>query len=330
VVLPGTVRQEIFMRAVIQDRYGTADVVGVGDLPEPVPADDEILIRVRAASLNGSDRENLHGRPTYARLGGLRRPRNPVPGSDVAGVVAAVGRSVTEYAPGDEVFGELAGYRGALAEYVATQPRLLARKPVGLSFVEAAAIPQAGCIALRATWGVRAGDRVLVNGAGGAGGTFVVGLAKHLGAEVVAVDRADKAGHLIRAGADETVAFDHEDWADHRGRYDRVVDLVAHRSPHRVHRALRPGGSYLVVGGQTRVLLATFAAGPLIGRVTGKRVGVLMVPQSRAYLESVTALVTGGVVAPVVDHVYPLEDATAAFARLADGDNQGKIVVEVW
>jgi NADPH:quinone reductase-like Zn-dependent oxidoreductase len=317
------------MRAVIQNRYGNADVVDVGDVPDPVPAEGEVLIRVRAASLNGSDRENLLGRPAYARLGGLRRPRNAVPGSDVAGVVAAVGRSVTEYAPGDEVFGELAGYRGALAEYVATPPRLLARKPPGLSFVEAAAIPQAGCIALRATRGVRPGERLLVNGAGGAGGTFVIGLAKHLGAEVIAVDRADKAEHLLQAGADATVAFDDEDWTEHRGRYDRVVDLVARRFPHRVQRALRPGGTYLVVGGRTRVLLATFAAGPLIGRATRKRVGVLTVPQSRADLESVTALVTAGVVGLVVDSVYPLEDGPAAFTRLAAGDNRGKIVVEM-
>jgi NADPH:quinone reductase-like Zn-dependent oxidoreductase len=317
------------MRAVIQDRYGTADAIGVDDVPKPVPADDEILIEVRAASLNGSDRENLAGRPSYARLGGLRRPRDPVPGSDVAGIVAAAGRSVTEYAEGDEVFGELAGYRGGLAEYVAASPRLLARKPPSLSFSDAAAIPQAGCIAYRATRGVRPGDRVLVNGAGGAGGTLVIGLAKHLGAAVTAVDRADKADHLLRAGADETIDFEAEDWADHRDRYDRIVDLVAHRSPYRVHRALRPGGAYLMVGGHARVLLATLAAGWSAGRGAGKTVKVLVVPQSRADLEAVTALVVDGVVAPVLDRTYSLEQAPAAFARLAAEDHRGKIVVRV-
>jgi NADPH:quinone reductase-like Zn-dependent oxidoreductase len=317
------------MRAVIQDRYGTADVVSVGDLPEPVPADGEILIRVKAASLNGSDRENLVGSPLYARLGGLRRPRRPVPGSDVAGVVAAVGGSVTEYAPGDAVFGEIAGYRGALAEYVATPPGLLARKPPEMSFLDAAAIPQAGCIAFRATQGVRPGDRVLVNGAGGAGGAFVIGLAKHLGAVVTAVDRADKADHLRLVGADDTIAFEDEDWADHRDRYDRVVDLVAHRSPYRVHRALRPGGVYFMVGGQARVLLATFAVGWSIRGGAGKRVKVLAVPQSRADLEAVAALLTDGAIVPAIDQVYPLEEAPAAFARLAAGDNLGKVVIEV-
>ncbi|WP_026932144.1 NAD(P)-dependent alcohol dehydrogenase [Glycomyces tenuis] len=317
------------MKAVIQDRYGTADVVTVGDLPDPVPADDEVLVRVRAASLNGSDREHLLGRPFYARLAGLRRPRHPVPGSDVAGVIAAVGRSVTQFAPGDEVFGELAGYRGALAEYVATRPRLLARKPPELSFLDAAAIPQAGCIALRATLGLKPGDRVLVNGAGGAGGALVIGLAAHLGAAVTAVDRADKAEHLLRIGADETIAFEDQDWAEQRDRYDRIVDLVAHRSPYRVHRALRPGGTYSMVGGHTRVLLATLLAGPTIRWTTGKRVAVLVVPQSRADLEAVTALVVGGAAASAVDRVHPLEEAPAAFARLAAGDYRGKILIEV-
>lgn len=317
------------MRAVIQDRYGSADVVAVGDLPDPVPADDEVLIQVRAASLNGSDREHLAGEPFYARLGGLRRPRNPVPGSDVAGTVVEVGRSVTEYVPGDDVFGELAGYRGGLAQYVATSPRLLARKPSALSFEEAAALPQAGGIALRATRGIRPGDRVLVNGGGGAGGALMIGLAKHLGAHVTAVDRADKAGHLLRTGADDTIAFEHRDWADQRDRYDRVVDLVGHRSPYRVHRALADGGQYLVVGGHTRVLVATLAMGPVLGRVTGKRVRVLMVPQSRADLAEVTALVTDGAVVPAIDGVHPLEEAPRVFARLAAGDNLGKIVLTV-
>lgn len=170
---------------------------------------------------------------------------------------------------------------------------------------------------------------MLVNGAGGAGGAFVIGLAKHLGAQVTAVDRADKASYLLDAGADTTVAFEHRDWADLRDRYDRVVDLVAHRSPYRVHRALRPGGAYLLVGGHARVLLGTVVAGPWVGWVTGKRVRVLMVPQSRAELEEVTALVTEGAVVPAIDKVYPLERTREAFARVVAGDNRGKVVIEV-
>ncbi|MFI2101748.1 alcohol dehydrogenase catalytic domain-containing protein [Isoptericola sp. NPDC019693] len=135
------------MLAVIQDVYGPPDVVRVGELPDPTPSDDQVLLEIHACSLNGSDRENLVGRPFYSRVAGLRRPRNPVPGSDVAGVVVATGSAVTGFAAGDEVFGELPGYRGGLAELVATSPTNLVRKPPALSFAEAAAIPQSGCIA---------------------------------------------------------------------------------------------------------------------------------------------------------------------------------------
>jgi NADPH:quinone reductase-like Zn-dependent oxidoreductase len=318
------------MRAVIQDRYGGPDVLRLGVLPDPVPAEDEVLLRVRAVSLNGSDRENLAGTPAYARwTNGLRRPRNPVPGSDVAGVVAAVGSEVSEYAVGDELFGELAGYRGGLAEFVCARPKLLARKPDGLSFAEASTIPQAAGIALRATADVRPGDRVLVNGAGGAGGVFVVSLAKHAGAEVTAVDRADKADFLREIGADRTIDFAAEDWARERDSFDLIVDLMAGRSPFRVHRALRRGGRYAMVGGPARILLATALAGPVVGRVVGKRVGVLVVPQSRADVETVTALVARGAVRPRIDAVFPLRDAAAAFARLAAGQSLGKLVIEV-
>lgn len=318
------------MRAVIQDRYGGPEALRLGELPDPVPAADELRLRVRAVSLNGSDRENLAGRPAYARwANGLRRPRDPVPGSDVAGVVDAVGSAVTEYAVGDELCGELAGYRGGLAELVCTRPTLLARKPEGLSFAEASTLPQAGGIARRATAHVRPGDRVLVNGAGGAGGVLVVALAKQAGAEVTAVDRREKADFLGEIGADHTIDHATEDWADRRDSFDLVVDLVATRSPFRVHRALRRGGRYAMVGGLARTLLGTAVAGPLVGRATGKKVGVLVVPQSRAELEAVIALVAQGAVVPRIDEVHPLHDAAAAFTRLAAGESRGKLVLEI-
>lgn len=320
------------MRAIIQDRYGSADVVRLGEVPRPEPGPGEVLVRVHAVSLNGSDRENLAGSPSYARLAGLRRPRNPVPGSDVAGVVTAVGADVSDFAAGDEVYGELLGYRGGLAEYVAAAPELLARKPAELSFTEAAAIPQAGSIAWRAVrevGQVRPGDRVLVNGAGGAGGAFVVALARHAGAEVTGADRADKADHLRRIGAEHTVDAGSDDWADHRERYDLVVDLVARRSPFRVHRALRPGGAYYLVGGRTRTLLATIVAGPAIQALTGKRVRLLVVPQSRERLLAVTRWLRSTTTGPVIDSVHPFDEAPAAFRRLASGANRGKIVVDL-
>lgn len=260
------------MRAVIQDRYGHPDVLRLGELPEPVPADDEVLLRVRAVSLNGSDRENLAGCPAYARWSnGLRRPRHPVPGSDVAGVVTAVGSAVTEYAVGDELFGELAGYLGGLADL------------------------------------------------GRAGGVFVVALAEHAGAEVPAVDRADKADFPHEIGTDRTIDLATEDWADERGNFDLIVDLVAHRSPFRVHGALRRGGRYAMVGGLARILLGTAVAGALMGRATGRRVGVLVVPQSRAELEAMTALVTQGAATPRIDRVPLTGGGGQTFGRYRGG-----------
>jgi NADPH:quinone reductase-like Zn-dependent oxidoreductase len=161
------------------------------------------------------------------------------------------------------------------------------------------------------------------------GGGFVVGLAKHRVAMVTAVDHGSKAPFLRALGADETVAYETESWTAHRGRYDLVVDLVARRSPFRVHAALSPGGAFRLVGGQTRALLATVAVGPVLGLVTRRRVGVLVVPQSRAALEQVTALMTAGAVVPVVDSVVPLDEAPAAFARLGTGQTRGKVVVEI-
>ncbi|MGC5076395.1 NAD(P)-dependent alcohol dehydrogenase [Agrococcus sp. DT81.2] len=317
------------MRALIQDRYGPVDAVRLGERPVPRPGEGEVLVQVRAASLNGSDRENLAGRPAYARLGGLRRPRHPVPGSDISGVVVALGSGVTALAVGDEVFGELRGYRGALAEHAVAAVDTLAPKPAALSFAQAAAIPQAGCIALRATAGLREGDRLLVNGAGGSGGAFVLALARRLGAHTIGADRRAKAEHMLRVGALETIDCDAHDRADDRGSYDRIVDLVGHRAPHRVHRALRPEGAYLLVGGQTRVLLATVIAGPLLGRVTGKRVRVLAVPQSRALLEEVAGILTADDVERAIERTYPFDDAPAALARLAAGETRGKLVVEM-
>ncbi|MFJ2756215.1 NAD(P)-dependent alcohol dehydrogenase [Nocardioides sp. NPDC087217] len=316
------------MLALTQRTYGGLGAVTMEDLPVPAPAPDEVLVKVHACSLNGSDRENLAGSPFYSRLGGLRRPKHPVPGSDIAGVVSAVGAEVGEYAVGDAVFGELAGYRGGLAEYVATRPALLARKPPGLTYAEAAAIPQAGGIAVRAIEGrVTTGDRVLVNGAGGAGGPFVVGLAAAYGAEVTAVDRGEKADFLRAVGASAVIDYPGEDWADQGDRYDLIVDLVAHRSPFRVHRALRRSGSYLLVGGSTRTLVATLLAGPMIRATTGKRVGVLVVPQAREHAESAATAVAEEQMSLHIDSTFPLSEAVAAYERLTSGANHGKIVV---
>jgi NADPH:quinone reductase-like Zn-dependent oxidoreductase len=318
------------MLAVIQDRYGPSDVVQLSELPDPVPAADEVLLRVCAVSLNGSDRENLAGSPAYARWSnGLRRPRHPVPGSDVAGAVVAVGSAVTEYAVGDELFGELAGYRGGLAELVCTRPKLLARKPDWLSFAEASTIPQAGAIAQQGTDGAAAGRRMLINGAGGGSGSFAIQLAKRLGAHVTGVDNAAKLGFMRSVGADDVIDYRRGDFTRTTQPYDLILDLVAHRSVFAYRRALAPRGTYRCVGGSVRALLRVLTAGWLAGRLTRRSIGVLAVKLGPAHFEPLAALCVSGDVKIHIDRTFALDEVPAALAHVGEGHALGKVVVSV-
>src|ERR1700741_1645695 len=222
------------MKAIVYEEYGPPDVLRVAEVEKPSPADGEVLVRVRAVSLNGADREALVGSPAYTRIGGLRRPRHPIRGADVAGCVEAVGKDGREFRPGDEVFGEMPGYHGGLAEYVCIPETSISLKPASLTFEEAANLPQAGPIALRGTrlkGNVRPGERVLINGAGGAGGSFAIQLAKVHGAEVTAVDHTDKLDFLRELGADHVIDYTRQDFTRTGEAYDLVLDLIAHRSP---------------------------------------------------------------------------------------------------
>jgi NADPH:quinone reductase-like Zn-dependent oxidoreductase len=302
----------------------------VMEVPKPSPSDDEVLIGVHAASINGSDRENIRGEPLYARLGGLRRPRHQILGSDVAGRVEQVGRNVRDLRAGDEVFGEAPGYHGGFAEYVCATERTLARKPAGLTFEQAAAIPQAGVIALRATRDrVRPGQHVLINGAGGSAGVFAVQLAKVFGAEVTGVDSADKLDFVRSLGADHVIDYTREDFTKRGPAYDLILDVIAHRSAFASARALRRGGSYLVVGGATRVLLQSLVLGPLIRAATSKHVRVLVVPQGGPELAAIAELCEAGTVVPVIDRRYPLDEAPDALRYVDEGRHRGKVVITV-
>ncbi len=198
------------MKAITYYRYGTPDVLTLEEVEQPTPTDDQLLIKVHAVSINGSDRENLVGKPLYVRMAGLRQPRYPILGSDIAGHVVSVGKNITEFQPGDEIFGEIPGYHGGFAEYVCTGGATMIRKPAALTFEQAAAIPQAGVIALqgiRETGQVQPGQRVLINGAGGSAGSFAVQLAKLSGAEVTGVDGADKLDFMHALGADHVISL---------------------------------------------------------------------------------------------------------------------------
>lgn len=317
------------MKAVVHEEYGAPDVLHLTELPTPTPADDEILIKIHAVSINGSDREGLIGKPLYARLGGLRRPRHKILGSDIAGRVQSVGKNHTEFQPGDEVFGELPGYRGGFAEYVCTHGKTLMRKPASLTFEQAAAIPQGGVIAfngIRRQGKVQPGQHVLINGAGGSAGTFALQLAKLDGAEVTAVDNSAKSDFMRALGADHVIDYDREDFTRNGKRYDLILDVIAHRSVFAYQRALHKNGTYFCVGGSAGVLLQVFLLGPMF-RSRGKHLRVLVVPQNRNDLISITSLCETGQIVPVIDRRYSLSEVPAAMRYVAEGQAQGKVVI---
>lgn len=318
------------MQAVTYYRYGSPDVLQVEEVATPAPADDEVLIKVHAVSLNGADKENLIGSPLYARLAGLTRPQHPILGSDIAGRVEDAGKNVTDFQVGDEIFGELPGYHGGLAEYVCTTGRAMTHKPAGLSFAEAAAIPQAGVIALqgiREKGRVQPGQRVLVNGGGGSAGCFAIQLARLYGAEVTGVDSGEKLDFMRGLGAHHVIDYTREDFTRRDEGYDLILDVIAHRSVWAYRRALRPQGTCYVVGGAVATLLQAALLGGRVGRGEGKRIAVLAVAQSRTNLVAITQLCEAGQIKPVIDRQYSLKQAPDAFRYLVGGHARGKIVI---
>lgn len=318
------------MRAAVRTDYGPPDVVRIEEVPKPAPKEKEILIRVVAASINGSDREAVIGRPAYTRIGGLRRPRYKILGSDIAGRVEEVGTLIRDLQPGDEVLGEVPGYHSGFAEYVCAPESTFVRKPAELTFEEAAAIPQAGAIALqgiRIQGQVRPRQRVLINGAGGAAGSFAVQLAKLDGAEVTGVDHGGKGDFLRSLGADHVIDYTREDFTRSGEQYDLVLDTIAHRSVVACARALRPNGTYFFAGGAIRVLAGALLLGPWIRRTSGKRVRLLVVPQDRKVLLAVTELCAQRSMVPAIDRTYPLSEARDALRYVVEGRQKGKVLI---
>jgi NADPH:quinone reductase-like Zn-dependent oxidoreductase len=313
------------MRAVVYERYGSPDQLRLDEVDRPRAVRDEVVVRVRAVSLNASDWETLRGKPAYARIGGLTKPRFRTLGSDIAGVVEAAGPDVTRLRPGDEVFGDNLERMGGFAEYARAREKALAVKPPGLSFEDAAAIPQSGVIALQGTRGVRPGQRVLVNGAGGGAGSFAVQLAKLAGAEVTGVDRGEKLDFVRGLGADHVVDYTRDDFTRTGERYDLVLDVTAHRSVFAYRRAVAPGGRYYCVGGSVPTLLQVLFLGPVVGG--GRRLRVLAVRQRIDDLDTLAALCLAGTVVPAIDRRYALADVPEAMRHLGAGHARGKLVV---
>lgn len=316
------------VRAVVYDRYGPPGVLRVEEVPMPVPGPKQVLLKVAATSINLSDWEGLRGTPLYSRIGGLRSPARRTLGSDIAGTVEAVGEAVSRFRLGDEVYGDNLGLMGGFAEYAIAPESVLAHKPETLTWAQASAIPQAGVIALQGTAGVGSGQRIAINGSGGGSGSFAIQLAKRAGAHVTGVDNASKLEFMQSVGADDVVDYRREDFT-RSDRYDVVLDLVAHRSVFAYRRALAPGGRYRCVGGSVPALLRVVTVGAAVGRLTGRRMGLLVVKPGPAHFEPLAEKVIAGEVRVHIDRTFALDEVAQALAHVGEGHALGKVVVEI-
>jgi NADPH:quinone reductase-like Zn-dependent oxidoreductase len=331
--VPVPVTPENTMRAIVQDGYGSADVLRPARIARPEIGGHEVLLRVRAAGLDRGQWHMMTGQPYLLRLvAGFRGPRNPVAGIDVAGTVVAVGREVTRFSVGDEVFGF---GRGAFAEYAVAREGKLARKPVNASFEQAAVLPVSAVTALMALTDaghVQAGQKVLITGASGGVGSYAVQLARALGAEVTGVCGTAKTGLVRSLGAAHVIDYTRDDFADGRSRYDLIVDIAGSPALSRLRRALTPAGTAVMVGGEEG------------GNVTGmgrpfralalspflrQRLTLLTPRQRSADLERLTALIEAGEVTPSIGATYSLDQVPEAMRYLEAGKARGKIAITI-
>ncbi len=335
------------MKAIIQESYGPPEILRLGEVDRPVPGAGEVLVRVHAASVHADVWHMVLGQPYALRLmgAGLRRPSNPVPGTDVAGIVDRVGPGVTRFQPGDEVFGEVIhGMQwrngGAFAQYATAAEERLAPKPERLSFVEAAAVPTSGLIALMAVRRearVRPGLRVLVNGAAGGVGVFAVQIARADGAHVTAVDAEDRATLLRAIGADEVIDYEQRDYTRGDDRYDVVIDIPGNHSFREVRRVLTDRGRYVLIGHDSygarghRWLGSLPQALGLVARslVDPRLPSPASASPGEGAMDELADLAGGGSLSPVIDRTFPLAEAGAAIEYLTSGRARGRIVLAV-
>ncbi|RCG31840.1 NAD(P)-dependent alcohol dehydrogenase [Sphaerisporangium album] len=323
------------MKAIVQDRYGTEDVLKFDDIERPTVGDDDVLVQVRAAGVDQGVWHLMAGLPYPLRLAGfgVRRPKLRVRGRDVAGRVEAVGRNVTRLKPGDEVFGTS---DGSFAEYALSRADRLAPKPAGLTFVQAAAVPTSACTALkgiRDAGRVKAGQNVLVIGAGGGVGTYAVQIAKAFGARVTGVCGTTKADLVRSIGADDVIDYTREDFADRAHGFDVVLDIAGLRSLAVLRRALTPRGTLVIAGGEgggrwldgTHRQIQALVLSPFVRQ----DLRPLASSERTEDLEFLTGLVESGKITPVVDRTYPLNEAPEAIRHLREGRARGKFVVTV-
>jgi len=320
------------MKAIVYHTYGSPAVLKLEEVAKPTPKDDEVLIKIHAASVNSWDWDLLRGKPFLARMDSPFKPKYKILGCDVAGQVEAVGKNVKQFQPGDAVFGDLSGCGwGGFAEYVCAQENALTLKPAAMTFAQAAAIPQAGVLALqglRDQSQIQPGQKVLINGAGGGMGTFAIQLAKFWGAEVTGVDSTRKLAVMRTLGADHVIDYTQADFTKNGQRYDLILDAVAHRSLFDYKRALSPTGTLIIVGGSMGTIFQTLLLGTWFSKTGSQKLG-LLIHQPNKDLALLIELFTAGKVVPVIGRTYPLAETAAAFYALGAGDAQGKLVITV-
>jgi len=323
------------MKAAFRDRYGSPDVVELRDVDRPVPSDDQVLVRVRAASVNRADLDGLKPRPSFVRLFmGIRAPRSHSVGVDAAGVVEAVGSGVTQLKPGDEVFGDMfIGGQGSFAEYVCASERAFQPMPPGMTFEEAATLPHSAILALqglrlRKGRTIQPGDRVLIDGASGNVGPFAVQIAKSMGAEVTGVCSTAKMDMVRSLGADHVIDYTKVNYTKSGERYDWIVDTDSHHSIFRVRRALRAKGVYVTLGGETGDIFGGLV-GPLMSLFSDKWTGLMLwwKPMHRPDVETLKELIAAGKLKPIIDRRYPLSQVVDALQLVEDGQAKGKVVI---
>jgi len=319
------------MRAIVYEKYGPPEVLQLKEVEKPTPKEDEILVKVHAASVNYPDWAFVRGEPFMVRLtgSGLLKPKNTILGADIAGRIEAVGRNAKQFQPGDEVFGDISecGF-GGFAEYVSVPENALALKPTNITFEEAAVVPQAATTALqglRDKGQIQPGQKVLINGASGGIGTFAVQIAKSFGAKVTGVCSTRKMDMVRSIGADQVIDYTQEDFTQKEQRYDLIIDIVANRSVSDYTRALSPKGNYVAIAFNPSSLFL----GPLISMTGGKKVGSLLAKPSVKDLVFMKELLEAGKVVPVIDRRYPLSEVAEAVRHYGERHAKGKIVITV-
>ena len=317
------------MKAMVYEKYGTPDVLELKEVEKPFPGDNEVLVKVHAASINDWDLGLLHGDFINRMLNGLTKPKRKILGSDIAGEVESVGKNVKHFKPCDEVYGDLSGQWGGFAEFVCAPEKSLSLKPATMSFEEAAAIPQAAMLAVQGLidkGNIKQGQRLLINGAGGGVGTFGIQIAKLHGIEVTGVDKGNKLEMLRSIGFDHVIDYTKEDFTKNGKVYDLILDAKTNRSMFKYSRSLSRHGVYVTVGGDIGRLLQALLLAPLINLIYKKHIRIVALKANKD-LMYMNELFEKGKVKVVADRPYRLDQLPEAFRHFARADHKGKIVV---